>query len=342
MKHFLFHEPGGCASPVSGSVARIGIVITVIGILTIGPGLTMAASAAVLPGPDHVAPGTGPTQGPSSPPGTFQTVDFPGATDTWVFGNGLHEPNEFVGQYEKGGVFHGFTDRKGTFRTVDDPEGTSSYVVGVTSSGALVGGYETATFVYYGFIDNAGTFTTVSDPSAIVAKGSASATNGTSVSFANGAGDIAGEYVAKSDGKLHGFIDVGGKFTTVDYPPPTAFDVIGSLNAAATELVGEKETNSNDAAFIDQNGTFSLVSDPADPPSYTFLAGIAPTSGKIVGLLSSPTALLGGFELTGSTFTHLNDPAGITAPQAISDSGIVTGYYYDTGHNAHGFVFTPK
>ena len=61
------------------------------------------------------------------------------------------------------------------------------------------------------------------------------------------------------------------------------------------------------------------------------------------GLLSSSTGILGGFELMGNAFTPLNDPAGVngTAPQAISDSGIVTGFYLGAGFHAHGFVFTP-
>ena len=326
-----------------GSVVRFGIVISVIGGLAVGPGLSTVASAAVLAGPEHGAPGNELPQGPSHPPGTFRTVDFPGATQTWVYGNGLHEPGEFVGDYQEGGVLHGFVDQAGVFRTVDDPKGIASYVVGVTSSGALVGGFQAANFVYHGFIDNAGTFTTVSEPAATI-KGSASASSGTSVSFVNGAGDLAGNYVSKSNGNVHGFVEVGGKFTTVDYNPPTTFDAIGAINANATELAGETYTNSNYAAFLDMNGTFSLVSDPNAPPSDTSLAGIAPTSGKIVGLLSNSSGIQGGFELSGHTFTPLNDPAGVdgTAPQSISDSGIVTGFYLDTGDHAHGFVFTPK
>jgi len=53
--------------------------------------------------------------------------------------------------------------------------------------------------------------------------------------------------------------------------------------------------------------------------------------------------MLHGFIDRHGKFTTIDDPAGAqgTAPEGLSNAGIVAGFYTDASGNNHGFTFTP-
>ncbi len=80
------------------------------------------------------------------------TIEFPGSTDTQIFG--LNDEGTVVGMYVGAHKqTHGFVYSGGTYKTIDDPNGPGSTVVnGLNNLGALVGFYTDAKGNVDGFV----------------------------------------------------------------------------------------------------------------------------------------------------------------------------------------------
>jgi hypothetical protein len=85
-------------------------------------------------------------------PGTFTTLDAPGATDTIPVG--INDAGQVVGNYATSlGIFHGFiesggnyaTGTAGTFITIDPTGSTSTMLTGINSVGEVIGYYGDST-----------------------------------------------------------------------------------------------------------------------------------------------------------------------------------------------------
>src|SRR5262249_61607269 len=75
---------------------------------------------------------------------TFTTIDFPGATATFVAG--INTQGDMVGYYyDSAGGEHGFLLTNGTFSTIDVPGSKITMLSGINDSGQIVGSYYVST-----------------------------------------------------------------------------------------------------------------------------------------------------------------------------------------------------
>jgi probable HAF family extracellular repeat protein len=71
--------------------------------------------------------------------GTFRTVDFPGASDTTVWG--INDSNTFVGSYSSSNCICGFVSKNGRFASIAYPGAVATGANGINSLGEIVGEY---------------------------------------------------------------------------------------------------------------------------------------------------------------------------------------------------------
>jgi probable HAF family extracellular repeat protein len=182
------------------------------------------------------------------------------------------------------------------------------------------------------------TYITLDDPS-----------GGTFAYGINDNGEVVGYYY-DSSGDAQGFLDIGGSYATLDYPPGTANQTFPEGINATGQIVGWYNDGTSDHGFLYSGGSFFALNDPSATVN-TFARGINAT-GQVVGYYQSGVTGGGlvdhGFLYSGGTYTTLDDPLGDypvastggnaygTAAMGINDSGEVVGYYYDSSGVAHG------
>ena len=134
--------------------------------------------------------------------GVFNTINVPGAVDTYAYA--INNNGQIVGDFDGGpGVGGGhFLYSNGIFTTINLP-GTP---YGINNSGQIVGTFGDNTTGIHGFLDTGGTITTIDVPGAV----------GTSAYGINDSGQIVGGF-SNATGD-YGFVDTGGIFTTL-VPP---------------------------------------------------------------------------------------------------------------------------
>jgi Chitobiase/beta-hexosaminidase C-terminal domain len=263
--------------------------------------------------------------------GTITEFDFPGAPTTTghrgTSPTSINANGDIVGFYRGiDDVSHGFlrTASNGNFVSFDVPAAGTSATEGtlpfsVNLSGMIAGSYRDSSGVQHGFIGPAsGPFTTFDAPGAA---GSSSGITkkvlccgGTFALNIDAAGDVAGFYT-DANAMGHGFLlaAASGKFTApIDAPgaSTTSFfpgTLVAAINSSGV-LVGDFEDNSGAAHGF-----------------------VRAADGTITAPLSAPNASTAG----------LGQFPGGTASVSISDSGAVTGGYFDSGFVVHGFVLTP-
>ena len=86
--------------------------------------------------------------------GQFQTVSFPGASQTLAWG--INDSGIIVGWYEKGPPFadHGFALVKGKYISLDYPGASQTLAFGINASGQIVGSYTFDGQTFHGFVTN--------------------------------------------------------------------------------------------------------------------------------------------------------------------------------------------
>ena len=127
---------------------------------------------------------------------TYTTIDYPGASSTWAFGN--NDSGQIVGAYGFGNtILHSWIrDIGGQFTSFDVPLGTATTALDVNDAGQIVGRFNDPSGHTHGFLrDAAGVFTVLDPP------GSAY----TEIRSINDAGQIVGVWRDPA-GILHGFI----------------------------------------------------------------------------------------------------------------------------------------
>jgi uncharacterized membrane protein len=98
-------------------------------------------------------------------PGTFTTIDVPGAADT--IAGAVNDSGVVAGFYiDSRGTSHGFIDRHGRFTTIDVPGATGTAADSINGTGVVVGSYTDRRGVNHGFIDRHGRFIKSNDPHA--------------------------------------------------------------------------------------------------------------------------------------------------------------------------------
>jgi len=144
-----------------------------------------------------------------TPPGTFATIDVPGAIDTQAFG--INKCGQIVG-ISTDGTFtrRGFLLSDNTFTTITVPGASTTLAHGINDAGQIVGTFQNPDLGIHGFLFSEGQFTTIDVPSAVT----------TDAFGINDSGQIVGRFVAEA--KSHGFLLSGGQFTTIDVPGATS------------------------------------------------------------------------------------------------------------------------
>ena len=195
--------------------------------------------------------------------------------------------------------------------------------------------------VFHGFIDRHGHLTTnLNDPHA-----GTGVFQGTFTQYMNNRGVLAGYYI-DAQGVQHGFIDRGGKFTTINAPHAGTKSGQGTLVFGINDhcvLVGQYFNSHNQGIAF--TGAFTTVKDPHAVPFSTVAATIS-NSGLIAGFYTDPHGVSHGFYDRGGKFRTIDDPhasakEGGTLSFASSNNGLGAGYYNDAHGHTHGFTFTP-
>jgi probable HAF family extracellular repeat protein len=132
----------------------------------------------------------------------------------------------------------------------------------------------------------------------------------------------------------HGFLEVRGKTTLLDFPGADLTEAIG-LNSIG-DVVGDYRSGGVFRGFIYNNGSFWTLDFPG--ASLTGASAIN-NLGQVVGVADTSTGRH-GFLFDSGLFVLLDFPgATLTDPRGINDSGEIVGVYVDASGRNHGFVF---
>ena len=160
----------------------------------------------------------------------IRKYDYPGAVLT--LGNSLNDIGDIVGNYNIGGVTHGFVLSKGKTTAIDFPNATFTGTYGISNSGDLAGRY-TLNGTTHGYVYSGGKFTTIDFPGA----------TSTGVDAINSVGDVVGRYTL--NGTVHAFV-------INSYAPGYTVTDLGVLPGGSFSQASQGNTN---------NGLIAGVSD---------------------------------------------------------------------------------
>jgi uncharacterized membrane protein len=107
-------------------------------------------------------------------------------------------------------MVHGFLLHKGVYTSIDPAGSRQTVPFSINKQGIIVGGFIDSDGVGHGFILQNGTFTQVDYPGA----GSSELTG------INDAGDMVGDFSDPATNDNHGYLLIGGVFTSFDVPFP--------------------------------------------------------------------------------------------------------------------------
>jgi uncharacterized membrane protein len=186
-------------------------------------------------------------------------IDFPGATTTQVWG--ISNAGEIAGWYEAPAgnppklVQHGFVYRKGTFTPVDFPGASFTSVFGINAQGDVVGHYGMPpSGKMRGYVLRNGGFTDYGAEDWLKPN---TMTCGFAISSTQ---QIVGHY--QDAGGVHGFLLVGGVFTTLNYPGAVNTNAYG-INSQGQVAGFYRDVGGVVRAFVmEPTGEFNSVTVP--------------------------------------------------------------------------------
>jgi hypothetical protein len=230
--------------------------------------------------------------------GQYTTFDVNGAPTALT---SINNAGTIAGYYSDANGPHGFTMAGSTLTTIDDPNAVhGTFVFGINNQGAVTGYYYDTNFVAHGFSLSGTTFTPIDVPGAGAPAGETPGTfaqgindsgrvvggafgphigsvgflfdgtnytnftvPGSSSTFGagiNDAGDIVGHDFASG---FHGFVNIGGTYTTIDDPNSFLGTMPSGINGSGV-IVG---------SFLDANAhAFGFIATPAAVPEPSTLA----------------------------------------------------------------------
>jgi hypothetical protein len=264
---------------------------------------------------------------------TYETIDYPGAVGTGLFGGPNPEGTAVGGYVDTAGFLHGFTLQKGVFTSFDPPGSTSTTPNFITPQGTIVGGYVDSGGVSHGFLLNDGNFTTVDFPGAA----------GTVLSSINPSGEISGEscvVASCASGVTHSFIvSKKGVFTSFDPPGATSSSTAvvipsGAIFGSYTDSGGVGH------GYMLSHRTFTTIDYPG--AVFTFIGG-ANAEGDCVGEYVDTSNVGHAFLLSRGVFTSFDPPGAVpfSVGAGINPSGVIVGYFVDAANNLGGYIRTP-
>jgi hypothetical protein len=222
-----------------------------------------------------------------------------------------------------------------TYTTISDPNATGGYTlaIGINDSGEVSGTYSDAKGTH-GFVETNGNYVTIDDPSVNAEAGT------TVVKGINNNGDVVGWYSTTTG--TTGFVRTqNGTYTNLS--DPVAY--LNTVNPVGISDSGKitgwywDATALRNRAFIDTNGSYIAVNDPAAAgQNGTVGVGINHT-GEVAGYYSDSVGVTHGFLRDASgNFTDFATPVGnLTYVDGLNDAGQIVGTYDSNGIN-NGFL----
>ena len=137
----------------------------------------------------------------------FHTVNVPRATQTYP--SGINNAGVMVGNYEdNANAFHAYILKGKKITTLNVPHGSNTSASHLTRKGPIqvVGSYKNSAGRYIGFVYQNGKYTDIPGPKGAIASGANGISDG---------GRIVGYYTDSSN-LTHGFLLIGGHYTTLD------------------------------------------------------------------------------------------------------------------------------
>jgi uncharacterized membrane protein len=255
--------------------------------------------------------------------GTFTTIEAPDAFITYA--KDINARN-IVGTVSDSKGLNGFLYANGTFTHIIVPGAVQTHANGVNSAGHVVG-ISDDDFVggkFEGFLYIDGTLSPIKVPEAY----------STYANDINNAGHIVGSFMmcGPTECLEHGFLDVGGTFTTIDVSGVSGrvtFTRPTGINDAG-HIVGQFEENGAFKSFLDVDGTFTTIAVPIPGVEETFAEGIN-NAGMIVGYFHDGKGNH-GFVKIGDTYSIIDVPSAYpcafncdTKAFGINDAGQIVG-----------------
>jgi uncharacterized membrane protein len=257
---------------------------------------------------------------------TYSNIEVPGSISTSP--KGINNNGDVVGDYQNSSGVFGFLLSGGIYTTISCPGATAgTFVYGINDNGVIVGYYnENITDVGFVYING-------ECKSLPKFNGSVPYPLGI-----NNQGHIVGYYFV-SPTVTEGFELVGKTYTEISVPNSTSTAAVG-INLAGT-VSGTYQDSAGSHGFLFRNGTYTTFNLPGSGAT-TEAAGLNDKT-LIVGAYDDPTTqAYEGFVYNTVKYQTLIVPGSVTTfPEAINDSGVVVGSYFDGTVNPQGFMATP-
>lgn len=252
--------------------------------------------------------------------GTYTQIDYPGAVSTKCYG--INTNGDIVGTYSINNVDYGFILSGGIYTTVAYPgTGKNTYLTGINDTGQVVGSTYTSSSGF-GFVYDIETqiFTNIRIPGADV----------TYQLAINNAGIIAG------DADLLGFErDESGHKRTIAVPGASATQPQGIT--ASGVVVGYFTQQGVLRNFLFSRGEYRRLAIPNATDAAVL--GTNPAGTAFVGACCKTNV---GFLYQNKTLQKLAFPgAKETFAYGVNAAGEVTGMFFGSDGNFHGFSWTP-
>jgi len=225
------------------------------------------------------------------------------------------------------------------FENIAFPGDTFTQLLGINDAD-VIAGYHNNT-VNQGFTLNLpNSFTSENVPAGVL---------GTQVVGINNAGNTGGFYI-DNGGFNHGFLNMNGVFSTVDFPGTTFNQILGLNDTGQAAGYWQATPSGFDTAYIfnpnlPAGGQFTnlnpLLSDllPPGPPVSAQATGIN-DKGEVSGFYAT-TGGDNGFLLNAGKLTILSFPgATVTEALGLNNLGQVVGTYTDAAGNPQGFIYS--
>ena len=211
-----------------------------------------------------------------------------------------------------------------TFTTIDFPGAVATNVLGINSSGDMVGGYSGISLPDHGFLYSGGIFTTIDYPTGWT----------TITSGINDSGVIVGQSSSQHLIVTTGFRYDGTTFTPIQVPGSTSTQAYGINNLGM--IVGEDADSVGYHAFALIGSRFKDVTPP--PDGGTALATGINNFGEIVGWTTA--ANTNGFSYKAGKFQTITVPGslGTTEAWGVNDNGVIVGWYQGPRATILGFA----
>jgi len=264
---------------------------------------------------------------------TYRTLDYPGASDTILFG--INDFGEITGQYNLSGLQpHAMLYRRSHFETLN-PGGligsnNFSAAGGPNNLGVIFIDYADTSGLQHGLLLQWGQVTKIDFPGH-----PSSNVDGVSLS-----GAITGVYWG-DHGYAHGILRQDGQDTLIDVAGSRETYPLG--NNGSGEMVGFWETSQSDVHgfYRSLSGQITSIDVPIAGTAATIVYAINDV-GQIAGEYFDTSGGIHGFVRTRGQYESLDVPgAATTYVTDINNFGVAVGQYTDVAGNNHGFVATP-